>query len=249
MRSRSRSRGTPASTPIPPIVGCDQSCARPAPPSGKRPLKIRPNYLAPRLGDEIRFRAASSLPERRSDGREAELFQSVHQSKSVDRLLLGPASSTTPWKPLNRNTTVNRGSSIDHDSAFQPNAMAGIAIRISSMLFENYRRINGRELCARTRQTAWIKSRKCLGRISAHDFAFGYPAVVIVGAGQAGFQAAVSLREEGYPGKINVFGDEPELPYQRPRAFRREGRIYRLSRVRRKHFSTELLLSGNQTAA
>jgi 3-phenylpropionate/trans-cinnamate dioxygenase ferredoxin reductase subunit len=72
---------------------------------------------------------------------------------------------------------------------------------------------------------------------------------VIVGAGQAGFQAAVSLREEGYPGKINVFGDEPELPYQRPRAFRREGRIYRLSRVRRKHFSTELLLSGNQKAA
>jgi hypothetical protein len=159
------------------------------------------------------------------------------------------ASSTTPWKPLNRNTTVNRGSSIDHDSAFQPNAMAGIAIHTSSMLFENYRRINGRELCARTRQTAWIKSRKCLGRISAHDFAFGYPAVVVVGAGQAGFQAAVSLREEGYPGKINVFGDEPELPYQRPRAFRREGRIYRLSRVRRKHFSTELLLSGNQTAA
>jgi hypothetical protein len=159
------------------------------------------------------------------------------------------ASSTTPWKPVNRNTAVNRGSSIDHDSAFQPNAMAGIAIRISSMLFGNYRRINGRELCARTRQTAWIKSRKCLGRISAHDFAFGYPAVVIVGAGQAGFQAAVSLREEGYPGKINVFGDEPELPYQRPRAFRREGRIYRLSRVRRKHFSTELLLSGNQTAA
>jgi hypothetical protein len=30
---------------------------------------------------------------------------------------------------------------------------------------------------------------------------------------------------------------------------RREARIYRLSRARRKHFSTELLLSGNQTAA
>jgi ferredoxin, 2Fe-2S len=42
------------------------------------------------------------------------------------------------------------------------------------------------------------------------------PAVVIVGAGQAGFQAAVSLREGGYPGKISVFGDEPELPCQRP---------------------------------
>jgi hypothetical protein len=45
------------------------------------------------------------------------------------------------------------------------------------------------------------------------------PAVVIVGARQARFQAAVSLREGGYPGKISVFGDEPELPYQRPSAF------------------------------
>ncbi len=40
--------------------------------------------------------------------------------------------------------------------------------------------------------------------------------VVIVGAGQAGLQAAVSLREAGYAGHIALVGDEPGLPYQRP---------------------------------
>jgi 3-phenylpropionate/trans-cinnamate dioxygenase ferredoxin reductase subunit len=40
--------------------------------------------------------------------------------------------------------------------------------------------------------------------------------VVIVGAGQAGFQVAASLRTEGYDGPIAVIGDEPNLPYQRP---------------------------------
>jgi 3-phenylpropionate/trans-cinnamate dioxygenase ferredoxin reductase subunit len=40
--------------------------------------------------------------------------------------------------------------------------------------------------------------------------------VVIVGAGQAGFQVAVSLRMEGYEGPIALIGDEPSLPYQRP---------------------------------
>jgi hypothetical protein len=188
MRSRSRSRGTPASTPIPPIVGCDQSCARPAPPSGKRPLKIRPNC---RRRDWVTKSASEPLhPYPNADptaGKQSCSGVLTNPSRLISFSLV-TASSTTPWKPVNRNTAVNRGSSIDHDSAFQPNAMAGIAIRISSMLFGNYRRINGRELCARTRQTAWIKSRKCLGRISAHGLAFGYPAVVIVGAGQAGFQ-------------------------------------------------------------
>jgi hypothetical protein len=33
------------------------------------------------------------------------------------------------------------------------------------------------------------------------------------GCGASRVSAAVSLREEGYPGKIIVFGDEPELPY------------------------------------
>src|SRR5206468_120943 len=40
--------------------------------------------------------------------------------------------------------------------------------------------------------------------------------VVIVGAGQAGFQTAVSLRAEGYEEPITIIGDEPHLPYQRP---------------------------------
>jgi len=40
--------------------------------------------------------------------------------------------------------------------------------------------------------------------------------VVIVGAGQAGFQVAASLRMEGYEGPIALIGDEPNLPYQRP---------------------------------
>jgi 3-phenylpropionate/trans-cinnamate dioxygenase ferredoxin reductase component len=40
--------------------------------------------------------------------------------------------------------------------------------------------------------------------------------VVIVGAGQAGFQVAASLRMEGYEDAITLIGDEPNLPYQRP---------------------------------
>ena len=39
---------------------------------------------------------------------------------------------------------------------------------------------------------------------------------VIVGTGQAGFQAAASLREHGYQEPIALVGDEGVLPYQRP---------------------------------
>jgi 3-phenylpropionate/trans-cinnamate dioxygenase ferredoxin reductase subunit len=42
------------------------------------------------------------------------------------------------------------------------------------------------------------------------------PVVAIVGAGQGGFQAASSLRQEGFGGRVLLFGDEPGLPYQRP---------------------------------
>jgi 3-phenylpropionate/trans-cinnamate dioxygenase ferredoxin reductase subunit len=41
-------------------------------------------------------------------------------------------------------------------------------------------------------------------------------AVVIVGAGQAGFQCAASLREKGWEGRILLAGDETEPPYYRP---------------------------------
>jgi 3-phenylpropionate/trans-cinnamate dioxygenase ferredoxin reductase subunit len=42
------------------------------------------------------------------------------------------------------------------------------------------------------------------------------PVVAIIGAGQAGFQVAASLRDEGFAGRIVLIGDEPALPYQRP---------------------------------
>ncbi len=40
--------------------------------------------------------------------------------------------------------------------------------------------------------------------------------IVIAGAGQAGYQAAASLRQGGFEGQITLVGDEPGLPYQRP---------------------------------
>jgi 3-phenylpropionate/trans-cinnamate dioxygenase ferredoxin reductase subunit len=40
--------------------------------------------------------------------------------------------------------------------------------------------------------------------------------IIIVGGGQAGFQAAASLRQEGFGGRVTVLCDEEHLPYQRP---------------------------------
>lgn len=40
--------------------------------------------------------------------------------------------------------------------------------------------------------------------------------VVIVGAGMAGVQTAVALREQGWRGVITLVGDEPHAPYDRP---------------------------------
>jgi 3-phenylpropionate/trans-cinnamate dioxygenase ferredoxin reductase subunit len=42
------------------------------------------------------------------------------------------------------------------------------------------------------------------------------PVVAIIGAGQAGFQVAASLHQEGFTGRVVLIGDEPVLPYQRP---------------------------------
>lgn len=50
--------------------------------------------------------------------------------------------------------------------------------------------------------------------------------VVIAGAGQAGFQVALSLRQGGFGGRIVLVGDEGRLPYQRPplsKAYLKEG--------------------------
>mgnify|MGYP001446769206 CR=1 FL=1 len=40
--------------------------------------------------------------------------------------------------------------------------------------------------------------------------------MVIIGCGQAGGQAAASLRQEKYKGPITMIGQEPYIPYQRP---------------------------------
>ncbi len=40
--------------------------------------------------------------------------------------------------------------------------------------------------------------------------------VLIVGAGQAGAQAAISLRQEGFSGSITMVGEESDFPYERP---------------------------------
>ena len=40
--------------------------------------------------------------------------------------------------------------------------------------------------------------------------------IVIVGAGHAGAQAAIALRQRKFAGTIAIVGEEPELPYERP---------------------------------
>ncbi|MDQ7805813.1 FAD-dependent oxidoreductase [Amycolatopsis sp. A133] len=40
--------------------------------------------------------------------------------------------------------------------------------------------------------------------------------VLVVGAGQSGFQAVASLRDRGFGGRVVLVGDEPGVPYQRP---------------------------------
>lgn len=40
--------------------------------------------------------------------------------------------------------------------------------------------------------------------------------IVIVGAGQCGATAALTLRETGFGGRIVLIGDEPIAPYERP---------------------------------
>lgn len=40
--------------------------------------------------------------------------------------------------------------------------------------------------------------------------------IAIIGAGQAGGSAAVTLRQEGYGGRIVLIGEEPHAPYERP---------------------------------
>lgn len=43
-----------------------------------------------------------------------------------------------------------------------------------------------------------------------------HQSIVVVGAGQAATEFAVALRAQGFTGPIQIVGDEPYLPYQRP---------------------------------
>ncbi|TIX39513.1 MAG: ferredoxin reductase, partial [Mesorhizobium sp.] len=40
--------------------------------------------------------------------------------------------------------------------------------------------------------------------------------MVIIGAGECGGRAALTLRDLGYEGPVTLIGDEPHLPYERP---------------------------------
>ena len=42
------------------------------------------------------------------------------------------------------------------------------------------------------------------------------PGIVIIGAGQAGGEAAFALREGGFTGPVTIIGEEPHIPYERP---------------------------------
>ncbi len=40
--------------------------------------------------------------------------------------------------------------------------------------------------------------------------------IAVIGAGQAGASCVETLRREGFAGRVTLWGDEPEIPYQRP---------------------------------
>lgn len=51
----------------------------------------------------------------------------------------------------------------------------------------------------------------------AQEFQMAHPnRILVIGAGQAGGQAVISLRQGGFEGRITLVGDEPAPPYQRP---------------------------------
>lgn len=76
--------------------------------------------------------------------------------------------------------------------------------------------------------------------------------VVIIGAGQGGLQAAVSLRQEGFDGKITLVGAEPGLPYQRPplsKSYLLDGKVERLALRPQSFFDTKQVRYLHSTRA
>src|ERR1700723_2799525 len=65
-----------------------------------------------------------------------------------------------------------------------------------------------------------ISSEACkMAQIELISYQFEFmtqKSVLIVGAGHAGFQVAVSLRQHGFGERICLINDEAHLPYQRP---------------------------------
>src|SRR5690349_3006973 len=51
---------------------------------------------------------------------------------------------------------------------------------------------------------------------SGGSMTFEHDKLLIVGAGHAGAELAVTARQLGWAGSIDLLGDEPVLPYQRP---------------------------------
>jgi 3-phenylpropionate/trans-cinnamate dioxygenase ferredoxin reductase subunit len=62
----------------------------------------------------------------------------------------------------------------------------------------------------RRRAALWVAARTTATGLRMSE------GVVIVGAGQAAAQLAMSLRQGAFAGPIRIVGDEPWLPYQRP---------------------------------
>lgn len=74
--------------------------------------------------------------------------------------------------------------------------------------------------------------------------------VIIIGGGQAGLQAAMSLRQEGHTGDITLIGDEPGLPYQRPplsKAYLKSGDADALVLRPKSFFETKNITFNSQT--
>src|SRR5262252_856586 len=69
-------------------------------------------------------------------------------------------------------------------------------------------------LCARGQMAGAPASARC--REPAHRNAGMSGPVVVIGAGQAAAQLAMSLRQGKFAERIVILGDEPYLPYQRP---------------------------------
>src|SRR5207302_9151474 len=71
-------------------------------------------------------------------------------------------------------------------------------------------------MLVRTAEKEQIRQDVMRGFVTMNIDATGEQTVVIVGAGLAGGNAAVTLREEGWRGRIVLLGAEPGIPFGRP---------------------------------